>query len=169
MFGFLPHVGMRITKTVVAIFICYLFGLVWKDTMITSSIAVIICLRPDPYESVELGTVRIFGTLFGGVAGVLTVMLTRYFNISYGSILFGLITCLTIIILIKVLTSFDYASGVSMTCIVFIGIVFNNYPIDELFYAAGDRMGATLIGVFVAVLVNYLLPNNQAKAPEKKL
>lgn len=166
MLSFLPHVGMRITKTAVAIFICYLFGLVWPDTVITSSIAAIICLRPDPSESVEMGAIRIFGTLFGGVAGVLMVILTRNFNIFYGSVLYGAIACLTIILLIKVLASVDYAAGVVMTCIVFVGIVFTDHPIEELFSSAGVRMGATLIGVIVAVLVNYMLPNNRTEQKE---
>lgn len=163
MLSFLPHVGMRITKTVVAIFVCYLFGLIWPDTVITSSIAAIICLRPDPSESIEMGAIRIFGTLFGGITGVLTVILTRNIGIYHGSFLYGVVACLTIILLIKVLTSVDYAAGVVITCIVFVGIVFTNHPIEELYSSAGVRMGATLIGVIVAVLINYMLPNNRAE------
>ena len=85
------HIGMRIWKTVIAVFICAVLGMIFNIHPFYSMIAAILCMQANTSESIKKGVVRCVGTFIGGMAAVLVLLIYSacavfffilYFNIA---------------------------------------------------------------------------------------
>ena len=84
----LPHVGQRITKTTVAVFLCliiyYLRGYQGESMPTEAMITAIICMQPYVRDSRDYALNRLAGTLIGAGWGLLFLLLLLVFP-SMGS------------------------------------------------------------------------------------
>lgn len=151
----MPKIGMRIIKSAVAVFICFLIYMVRGTGMpFYSAIAAILCMQPGKESTKKVGLNRTIGTLFGGAFGVAILLIERRFiptsrpEISYFLISITIIPIIYFTVLLKQST----ASYIS--CVVFLSITVNhgNDIIPYLF--AINRIIDTLIGIFVAYVLN---------------
>ena len=76
----LPKVGMRIIKSAVAVFLCFLVYLFRQDGVpFYSVIAAVLCMQPYVSHSVRVALNRCIGTLIGGVFGTLVLLFEQRF------------------------------------------------------------------------------------------
>ena len=66
-----PKIGMRLIKTAVAVFLCFLVDF-FRDggTPFYSAIAAILCMQPELGSSLKVGKERIIATIIGGIVGM---------------------------------------------------------------------------------------------------
>lgn len=72
------HIGMRIWKTVIAVFICAVLGMIFNIHPFYSMIAAILCMQANTSESIKKGVVRCVGTFIGGMAAVLVLLIIDF-------------------------------------------------------------------------------------------
>ncbi len=157
----LPHLGQRIIKTAVAVFLCLLIywlrgynGLVEQTT-----VAAIICIQPYRTDSIETSINRIIGTFLGAGWALLFLFLMDflihhgihlhivpiYFIMAAGVA----ITLYTTVVLKKTETA-------SLAAIVYICILATYPDVNDPFIYSVNRMIDTIIGILVAGAVNYV-------------
>jgi uncharacterized membrane protein YgaE (UPF0421/DUF939 family) len=161
--------GLRIIKTAIAVFIALILSHLRSENSLPfyAAIAAVICMKPNVDGTIDVGINRVIGTLIGGLAGLVYLILfkgliTHHF-INY------LIISISIIFLIWLLDFFKKPNAISIMAIVFLSITINHgiepeYPIAF----AMNRTIDTLMGVVVAILVNRIHFDYLRKNPEEK-
>ena len=81
----LPHLGQRIVKTTVAVFLCLLFyylrGYRGQDMPTEAAITAIICMQPYVRDTGKYAVDRFIGTLIGAFWGLLLLLLLNDFPV----------------------------------------------------------------------------------------
>lgn len=156
------HVGMRIIKTVIAVFICGLIG--WlrdRDGMnIFSMIAAIICIQKSTEATIKNSFNRFVGTAIGGVFGVAVLFMETKLHTQQFMPLYLLILALLLIPIILVTLAIHKPSVSSFTCIVFLGVTVYHVSDANPYTYAVNRLLDTVIGVIVALIINLALPGH---------
>ncbi len=165
----IPHLGQRIIKTTIAVFICllvcYLLGYRGAQMPSEACITAIICMQPLVSDTRQYALNRIIGTLIGSVWGLLLLLLlTRlqaaadHYAVVYLMMAVGtMLSLYTAILLGK-----SDASG--LAAIVFLCIVISYPEIDEPIKQAVIRMAHVFLGTAVAIVVNtFRLPRKKNK------
>lgn len=75
----IPKIGMRLIKTAIAVFLCFLVDF-FRDggTPFYSAIAAILCMQPELDSSLKVGKERIIATVIGGIVGIAMLAFERY-------------------------------------------------------------------------------------------
>lgn len=157
-------VGMRVIKTVVAVFICCIIDYFRGVPPFQSTIAAIICIQPDTENSVNMAVSRVLATLLGSVTATLLLLVLAKTDIVMPSIPFYLILSLLLIPLITITVKMGWPSATALTCIIFLSITLGYDENSNVFMEALRSMVDTLIGILVALPINALLPNRLAVA-----
>ena len=155
----LPHVGQRILKTTLAVFLCLLIyalrGYEGQDMPTEAAITAIICMQPYVQDSKNYAVNRAVGTLIGVVCGLLLLLLLTAFPVLgqnrillYGLMAAGVLVALYSTVLVQMPTA------ASLAAIVFLCIVITFPEIEEPFRQAAVRILDVFIGTAVAVAVN---------------
>ena len=80
-----PHIGQRILKTSIAVFLCLLVyrlrGYQGQDMPTEAAITAIICMQPYVRDSREYALNRLTGTLIGAAWGLLFLLLLLLFPV----------------------------------------------------------------------------------------
>ncbi len=156
----LPKIGLRTLKTALAVFLCLL--LIPNEPFFACMTAVI-CLQQTLPHSVQVGVNRALGTIFGGLIGLFFLAICRFINFHY-SFAFGkrplidLMVALGIIMVIYIFNLLKRPTAIPIACIVFLAITTVN-AYKAPFYYALNRTFETLLGIFIALLVNkFIVP-----------
>lgn len=167
----LPHLGQRIVKTTVAVFLCLLFyylrGYRGQDMPTEAAITAIICMQPYVRDTGAYALNRFIGTLIGAFWGLLLLLLLNDFP-SLGANVLLLYAMMALGVLLSlytaVLVRMSDASG--LASIVFLCIVIAFPDIDEPLRQAAHRILDVFVGTAVATAVNiFRLP--RTKRPEQ--
>lgn len=155
-------VGMRIWKTVISIFLCYLIDLFRTGgNIFYAMIAAASCMGSNMENSKQTAHNRIIATLIGGFWGCVYITLGIFLNIKEDSIFRGMLISLLIIPTIKTACLLKEAKASYLSCVVLLSIViihgFDNNP----YLFALNRIIDTLLGIIVSMVVNCLLPNKK--------
>lgn len=156
------HVGMRIIKTVIAVFLCGLISHLQKQTSFYSMIAMIsaiICLQNSTGQTIASALNRTIGTLIGGLAGVMTVYLMDATGVLELALIRYLILSLALIPLIQVALLIKRPASAALACVVFLCVTVAYTPEDAPALWAFQRMIATLLGAAIAYGVDFILPH----------
>ena len=163
------HVGQRNIKTAVAATLCALLYFLVDRNPTFACIGAIFGLGSDMDNSRLNGGNRFFGTIIGGVLGML---LFRLYIVFYpdGSKHFPMLLFLFagVVALIVVSQVFHWPGAVQPGGVVLCIILFNT-PVETYISYSVYRMVDTGIGVALALLVNYLLPRERVVAWLDKL
>ena len=154
-----PHIGQRIVKTTIAVFICllvyWLRGYRGQNMPTEAAITAIVCMQPYVQRSRDFAFNRLAGTLIGAAWGLLLLLLLLVFpalgeNVlsRYALMALGVMMALYT----SVLLSRPDSSG--LAAIVFICIVIAFPEIDQPFKRAMIRITGVLLGTLVSILVN---------------
>ena len=167
----LPHLGQRIVKTTVAVFLClmfyYLRGYRGQDMPTEAAITAIICMQPYVRDTGAYAVNRFVGTLIGAFWGLLLLLLLNDFPVLGQSVLLlyammaaGVLLSLYSAVLVR---SSDAAG---LAAIVFLCIVIAFPDIENPLRQAAHRILDVFVGTTVATAVNvFRLP--RAKRPDQ--
>ena len=168
----IPHIGMRIIKTAVAVMLAYgiflPFGLMYDTETyhgvlgqmgpLYACIACIVCMQSTLGQTVQSGVSRLIGVAIGGVLGVATLLLGD--RLDNGLLVLPILGVLCVAgMWISLLI--QRPAACVMACIVPCVILITGVTGADRYYYAAARIIETVIGVCVPMLVNKLLPDHR--------
>lgn len=160
----LPKVGMRMIKTSIAVFICFLISFLRPDGIpFYSAIAAILCMQPDVSDSINIALTRTVGTLIGGILGIGVLLIFHYNLPSEMLLLKYFIVSLLIIPLIYITIILKKPSASYITCVVFLSVVISHGNDISPFMFGINRIIDTLLGIGVSIIINAIIPYNKQK------
>lgn len=149
--------GFRNIKTGVSVFICILLSfLLQRETYVVACITAVFTLREDHINTLRYGKHRIMRNTFGALASMLCIFIFHTFG--QGQLVQLIAIPLVIMLIIALLAHFDYHEGTVGACATLLTILFMIPPHESYFYAF-NRVLDSFIGMFIAILVNRLLPS----------
>ena len=165
----LPHLGQRIVKTTVAVFLClmfyYLRGYRGQDMPTEAAITAIICMQPYVRDTGAYALNRFIGTLIGAFWGLLLLLLLNDFPalgqsvlLLYAMMAAGVLLSLYSAVFVRTPDAAGLAS------IVFLCIVIAFPDIEDPLRQAGHRILDVFVGTTVATAVNvFRLPRGKRR------
>ena len=148
-------VGGRTIKTVVAVFLCLMTGIIRKsDTAFYAAIAAMLCIQRTAEDSLREAFNREVATVIGGIGGMLVLLFERnVWCIPYEAIRYLFLSVLLIpIINFSVLIKRE--KGTFLMCVVFLCItVAHGNDESPLSFGAARILDAT-IGIVIALIIN---------------
>ncbi|ANS74194.1 hypothetical protein AWM70_06030 [Paenibacillus yonginensis] len=157
-------IGLRNIKTGIAICICLLIAVIFKlNSPFYAAIATIISMENTITNSFAAGRHRTMGTLVGALIGACFAF------VDPGNVL---LCAIGVVIVIYVCNLLHWNKSVSIGCIVFLAVMLNLGSNGANPWAYGlHRIIDTLIGISVAVAVNYLIfpPRLEERLEQKRV
>ena len=152
-----PKIGMRNIKTAIAAALCAFVYYFLGRSPAFACIGAIFGMGSDLASSKQHGGNRLFGTLIGGLLGMLLFRIYLIFHPDGGdSLLLVLLTFLGVVVLIWLCQVF-WVGGVQPGGVVLCIILFNT-PVESYVSYALNRIFDTAVGVVAALLVNSMFP-----------
>lgn len=159
--GFRLHIGMRNIKTAISATLCALIYFLIDRNPTFACIGAIFGMGSDMNNSKLNGGNRLFGTIFGGVIGML---LFRIYIIFYpnGGTHYALFMFLFAGILLLVLMSlfFHWPGAIQPGGVVLCIILFNT-PVETYVAYSLNRIFDTAFGVILSIAINQLFPRER--------
>jgi len=141
-------IGMRYIKTAVAVTLCILISRALNSEYpFFAAIAAVISMENTVTSSFITGKNRMMGTVVGAAIGLIFVLIRPENALMCG---------LGVIVIILVCNRMQWLNSISIATIVFLAIMLNLDGQDPLLYSV-NRIADTLLGITVALVVNYLL------------
>ena len=155
--------GMRVIKTMIAIFICLLIEAIRQKTgtQYHSSIAAVVCMQPTLKSTTKTARERVIGTLIAGLYAFL--VLTFVFpalNIDRMDWAYFLVTAVLSLPLTTLMIWIRTPGPIAITVNFLLIITLKTTDTTPIAYTL-ERVGDTLIGISVAMLVNWFPPLNK--------
>ena len=166
---YLPHIGQRIVKTSIAVFITlmvyYLHGYRGADMPAEAAITAIICMQPYVRDTRDFAVNRFIGTLIGAAWGLGFLLLMLVFPTWLDSLLFvylrmavGLIFVLYTCVLVR------KPDTSAQAAIVFMCVVISFPEVEAPIRQALQRFSGVLLGTFASIAVNvFRLPRDKER------
>lgn len=155
------HVGQRNIKTALAATLCALLYFLVGRNPTFACIGAIFGVGSDMDNSRLNGGNRFFGTIIGGLLGML---LFRIYIIFYPTgekhLLMLLFLFVGVVALILISQEFHWPGAVQPGGVVLCIILFNT-PVNTYISYSLDRMLDTGIGVAIALFINWILPREK--------
>lgn len=162
------HIGMRIVKTVVAVFLCGVLAYVRGESALYSMFAALFCVQNSTDKTIRSSVNRMAGTLIGGVAGVVTVHGMNALGLLHFDLLRYLVLSLLLIPIIKFSLWIKKRDAAGMACMVLMCLVVD--PGTKPIIDSVERLFETLVGAGLACGVDILLPyHTESRAPAAEL
>ena len=155
------HVGMRNFKTALAATLCAMLYFPFDRNPTFACIGAIFGMGSDMDNSRLNGGNRLFGTIIGGVLGMIIFRIYIIFCPDGGTqpMLFPFLF-VGVVILILVSQMFKWPGAIQPGGVVLCIILFNT-PVDTYIAYSLNRMLDTGIGVILALVLNMLLPRDR--------
>lgn len=156
---YLPHLGQRIIKTSVAVFLCLLIHYIigYKGMMLQSCISAIICVQPYIKDTKESSFNRFIGTLIGGVWGLLFLLMIKQFMLfSTHEVLIYFVMSIGVLIVIYSTVAIKLRDAAGLAAITFLCIAIGYDLEDTPLITTLSRLFDTIIGIVVALFVNVI-------------
>lgn len=160
------HVGLRNIKTALSAVIVALFYLMINRDPTFACIGAIFGTGSDMKNSRLNGGNRFFGTIFGGVLGMLLFRIYIIFypegvypDYGFHPLMLPLLF-VGVVVLILVCQFFRWAGAIQPGGVMLCIILFRT-PVETYISYSINRIVDTGIGVLVALLINYLLPRER--------
>ena len=164
-----PHIGQRIVKTTIAVFIClilyYLWGFEGENMPTEAMITAILCMQPYVRDSRDYAINRLTGTLIGAFWGWMFLIFLFAMHsegerqlILYAGMAVGVLVSMHSAVLI------GKPDTAGLAAIVFLCVVIAFPDIKDPLRQAGLRIIDLFIGTLVAIGVNvFRLPREKQK------
>lgn len=157
------RVGMRIIKTVIAVFLCGFLAFLRDTSALYSMFAALFCVQKSAGKTIESSINRALGTLIGGVVGVLAVYAMDTLNILHIDLLRYLVLSLLLIPVIELCLMIKRPDCAGIACMIVMCLVVD--PGDKPAVDSIERLFETVVGVVLACGIDVLLPYQPA-APQ---
>ncbi|WP_046213499.1 FUSC family protein [Paenibacillus wulumuqiensis] len=156
-------IGMRNLKTALAVLICLIISqLLHLEYPFYAVIATIIAMENSVTNSFTVGKNRVMGTIVGALCGFLFALIDPYSAVF---------SAIGIVVVIYICNLLNWNKSISIASIVFLAVMLNLRPGESPLFYGMNRVTDTLIGIGVAVLVNYLVypPNHERGLEQKRM
>lgn len=150
-------IGMRVTKTVVAVYICFLISFLREGLPFYSAIAAILSMQTNPKDSINVGKNRIKGTLIGGLYGFLAIVLVNLIGVELFGYIHYLVLSLALIPIIYTNVHLRSQTSTYISCVVFLSITVAHGGDSSPMYFTLNRVVDTLIGIGVSWFINIII------------
>ena len=153
----IPGVGMRNIKTALATAFCALVYYFIGRSPAFACIGAIFGMGSDLQDAQKNGGNRLFGTLIGGLLGIVLFRIYLIFvpEGGYSLLLVPLMFIGTVLLI--VLCQMFWVGGVQPVGVVLCILLFNT-PVDTYVSYAMNRILDTAVGVLVALFISYVFP-----------
>ena len=153
----LPRLGLRIVKSALAVFLCFLVDLLrGRGAPFYSAIAAILCMQRDVRSGWKAGLNRTVGTLLGGGYGLAVLLALRGLPWLQAPLAAYLAISLGLIPLMYLTVALERTPATYITCVVYLSVVISHGADASPVAFAISRVVDTLLGVFVSLGVNAL-------------
>lgn len=168
----LPKIGLRIIKSAVAVFLCYLVNYFRGESGIVfySQLSVLWCIQSYISTTKKNARQRIVGTFIGAGFGLAILLLFKvlrsHFPIEGFSLYLiqAVITSLAVILVLYTTVILKKKQASYFSCVVFLSIVVIHFADENPFMFTFNRVVDTMIGIIIGVAVNlFHLPRKQHK------
>lgn len=153
------HIGMRIVKTVVAVFLCGAFAHIRNTSALYSMFAALFCIQNSTDKTIQSSVNRMVGTLIGGVVGIFMVHGMNALGLLHFDLLRYLVLSLLLIPIIKFSLWIKKRDAAGMACMVLMCLVVD--PGTKPIIDSVERLFETLVGAALACSIDMLLPHHQ--------
>ena len=164
----IPRIGMRITKSAVAVALCYLVFFIRGNNGILfySQLAALWCIQTNVENSRQNGIQRFLGTVIGAVYGLLYLLLRTGVQNRWPGVVKadGIFISLMIIVILYTTVLIKKKQASYFCCTVFLSIVVNHVADVNAFVFVFNRLLDTAIGIAIGMGVNaFALPKERRK------
>ena len=150
------HIGMRIIKTVVAVFLCGVLAFLRNTSALYSMFAALFSVQNSTGKTINSSIDRALGTLIGGVVGVVMVHAMYDLNVLHIDLLRYLVIALLLIPIIEFCLTIKKPGCAGMACMVLMCLAVD--PGDKPAIDSIERLFETVVGVALACGIDVLLP-----------
>ncbi len=151
----IPIPGMRIIKTALAVFLCFVIvALTGEQYSGYSAVVAIVCMQKDWGDSKRIAINRSIGTICGAGFGILTHKLLEWLNLFERPVLPYLLVSVMMILLMILIISINKQDVTAVSCIIFLSVAILRDPKVDVWFFAFRRMIDTFIGIGVSLIVN---------------
>ena len=148
-------VGGRTIKTVVAVFLCLVTGIIRKsDTAFYAAIAAVLCVRRTSKDGFREAFNREVATIIGGIWGMIVLLFERYFWCSPCEVLRYLFLSVLLIPIINFSVLIKREKGTFLMCVVFLCITVTHGNDESPLSFGIARILDTTIGIVIALIIN---------------
>lgn len=148
-------VGGRTIKTVVAVFLCLLTGIIRKsDTAFYAAIAAVLCVQRTSEDSLREAFNREMATVIGGIWGMLILLFERNVWCSPYEALRYLFLSVLLIPIINFSVLIKREKGTFLMCVVFLCITVTHENDESPLSFGIARILDTTIGIVIALIIN---------------
>ena len=158
--GSVPHIGQRIIKTAIAVYVCFVVNILFRDyginnMSVDAAITAVICMQNTMHDVKRSSFNRIIGTLIGAVWGLLFLhilweMAETYFLVCYLVVSVGVVLAIYSTVVLK------KADAAALSAIVFLCVVGAFTSVENPVEHAFGRLLDVFIGTSSALLVNLI-------------
>lgn len=152
----LPPVGLRMVKSAVCVFLCFLLCSFRGDdsTLFQVVLAGLWCIQPNLDGSRVMGWRRLLGTLIGAAFGLVVLPVELWLWTSHGEITGYLLASVMLIPILYTTVLIGKTETSFYSCVVFLSIT-NTYITDaNPYFLVWNRTLDTVIGLAVGLAVN---------------
>ena len=153
----IPGVGMRNIKTALATSFCALVYYFVGRSPAFACIGVIFGMGSDLQDAQKNGGNRLFGTIIGGILGIILFRIYLIFMPQGGHSLLLVPLMFIGTVLLILLCQMFWVGGVQPGGVVLCILLFNT-PVDTYIDYAMNRIFDTAVGVLLALFVSFVLP-----------
>lgn len=151
----MPKVGMRMLKTAIAVFLCFIVYLFRENGIpFYSAIAAVLCIQQDMKNSKKQAKSRLISTLVGGILGIPVLWLLQEYKWLQVDVIHYMIVSIMIIPALYIPVLIKQPQSAYISCVVFMSITVSHIHDDNPFIFGVNRMIDTFIGIGIALLVN---------------
>ncbi|WP_310605125.1 aromatic acid exporter family protein [Anaerosporobacter sp.] len=157
--GFDYRIGMRAVKTVLCIFVCLIIAYITKDREVIffASVAAVSCMQQTHEETFKVGRHTFWGTVLGGVLGVVVVTICVAIP-NCPDIIQMALMALSVLFIIYFCHVVRLKAGTVIACIILLKYVSHYGDLTNVSgmipYLINPILLYTLVGNIVALLVN---------------
>ena len=162
-----PHIGRRIMKTTLAVFVCLLIcrlrGFHGSDMPAESAITAIVCMQPYVRDTRDYAVNRFIGSVIGVVWSLAFVLLLSLLPaLGANKLLLYILMAAGVLLSLYSTVLLRMPDASSLAAVVYLCIVISFPDIDQPLLMAANRVLDIFIGTFVAVIVNvFRLPRKK--------
>lgn len=148
----IPGIGMRIIKSAVAVFVCYIINIMrgGQGMVFYSLLAALWCIQMYRSNTIKNALQRTVGTVVGAVFGLIYLLIYSGFSAWTEAVVMSLM----IILVLYTTVLLDKKQASYFSCVVFLSIVVNHIGDVNPYLFVWNRFLDTMIGIGVGVAVN---------------
>lgn len=164
----LPHLGMRIIKSALAVFVCFFVYHIFQlsGSVLYALLAALWCIQPYWENTLSSAGKRIIGTLFGSAVGLILISTDVYlFQMNHlPTIGYYALLAVAVVFLIYITVLLKKTDTTYYAVVVFLSIVIMQGDVTHPFLLVAERAADTLIGIAIGMFINrFDLPRAKRK------